>query len=66
MNSTTSVLFATTQATAIVTRPQELSLRIARLKRKIKRTAGMEQDRALAALLGLYRQRAAAFDRGAA
>ena len=32
----------------------------------VNETAGMEQDRALAALLGLYRQRAAAFVRGAA
>ena len=69
MNCTTSVLSATTQATAIIPRPpsvRELSLRIARLQRKLLRTSGEEQDRVLDKLIALYRERAVAYDRGAA
>ena len=69
MDCTTSVLNATTQATAIIPRPQavrELSQKIARLHRKLLRTSGQEQDRVLGKLIGLYRMRAAASDRGAA
>ncbi len=50
------------------TKPQaawELSLRIARLQRKLLRTSGQEQDQALGRLIALYRERAAAYDRGA-
>ena len=69
MNSTIDMVFANAQTTAIIPRQQavqELSLRIARQQRKVLRTVGQEQDQALDKLIALYRERAAAFDRGAA
>ncbi len=69
MNSITNTMIANAQPTAITPRPpavRELSQKIARLHRKLLRTSGQEQDRVLGKLIGLYRMRAAASDRGAA
>jgi len=66
MNSTTNMAITIAQPIAIVARPSELSLTIARLERRLQRTAGLEQDQVLDRLILLYRKRAVAFDLGAA
>jgi len=65
----------TNQASAIAQSPataakvrnaKGLPWEIARAERELSQTAGREQDKVLAELIGLYRKRAAAFDLGAA